>query len=246
MSRVYKRYDTTIEKSLQTLETYGVATIPNIIPAEECKKLREEIWSHLKRISNDTFDVSQPKTWRNYIDTFRPIKNMLLHGFSLGHIQPVWDIRQNPTVASVFANLWNQSDASQMITSFDGFSAYLPIHDLQEQNDAEVMHIDQGVTKRGFQCIQGLITLYDVKQGDGTLNILEGSHKYHDEYLFGKDSNLHSKSESNFVTIHDMKFYEERGCLRTYVEAEVGSLILWDSRTVHTGSIPTLNDRFRM
>ena len=43
-------------------------------------------------------------------------------------------------------------------------------------------YTDQSYQRNDFECIQGVVTLYDVEEGDATLKVLEGSNKYHGEY----------------------------------------------------------------
>ncbi|KAJ3127701.1 hypothetical protein HK098_005937 [Nowakowskiella sp. JEL0407] len=240
-SRVYKRYDTTAENAREVLNANGVATIPNVISAEECARLRTDIYNQIKIMSRGQVDVDDPSTYTNFLDLFRPMHSMLMQRHSIGHIQPVWDIRQNPAVVEAFAKIWN-SKPENMITSFDGISMFFPKHTTPMKG---WFHLDQGPAKRGFQCIQGQISLFDIRAGDATLNVLESSHKFHDEYF---DRSPARSTLSDFVMIDDLNFYKESGCQDTFVEADAGSLILWDSRTVHQGSIPTgdAENKFRL
>ena len=94
-----------------------------------------------------------------------------------------------------------------------------------------------------FKCIQGLITLFDVENGDATLACWPESHKHHED--FGKKFNL-NKSFAQGGRGENQYDYQEFGgdkpkteYLKSLglspccVEAKAGSLVLWDSRTVH-------------
>ncbi|KAJ3127454.1 hypothetical protein HK098_006336 [Nowakowskiella sp. JEL0407] len=241
LKRVYRSYTTSADEAMESLKITGIATIPNIIPKSECEFLKSEIYRHLNIMSQGEFDINDRSTWPKFIEIFEPYQSMMLQNFGIGHVQPLWDIRQTPSVVNAFAKLWNTSPEN-LITSFEGLSVYLPIPDLPLHESW--FHIDQHPSKRGFQCFQGQIPLFDVKEEDATLSILEKSHLYTDDYLDQAD-NLEN---CEYVLIEDLAYYKNRGCEETYVEAEAGSLILWDSRLVHEGAIPLRDgiDRFRM
>ena len=105
---------------------------------------------------------------------------MLHQHFGVGHAQAVWDVRQHPRVAGVFADLW-QTAAEDLLVSFDGFSLHVP----PEQNGNRGwfrqpwMHVDQSYTRNGFECVQGWVTAHPVEEGDATLAFLRGSHAHH-------------------------------------------------------------------
>ncbi|KAJ1570144.1 hypothetical protein HK096_001159 [Nowakowskiella sp. JEL0078] len=238
VNREYVSYDTTLEQSREFLVNHGVAAFPGILSQVECENLRYSIWDNMKTITNGAFDFYEKSTWPNYYSILQPECSMLLHHYSIGHIQPLWDIRQNENVVNAFAKVWGKTQPRDMITSFDGLSIFLPI--LGKKLEQGELHVDQGAQSRGFKCYQGLIPLYDINPGDGTLSVLENSHLYHDEYFDGK-----VKLESDYVEISDLWFYRKKGCRQTFVKASAGSLILWDSRTVHMGALP-VTDNLRM
>jgi hypothetical protein len=102
----YKSYDTSIQELKRTLEQNGVAVIPNVLTRQECITHRDQIWKELKHVMKDRFDITKPETWREFYSLY-PMHSMLLQHFSLGHMQPIWDIRQNEKVCEVFCKLWD-------------------------------------------------------------------------------------------------------------------------------------------
>ena len=72
-----------------------------------------------------------------------------------------------------------------------------------------------------------------VNEGDATLAILEGSHKYHKEFA------THFKITKNVqwtkLTKEQIEFYRERNCEFNRIVCPKGSLVMWDSRTIHCG-----------
>ena len=65
---------------------------------------------------------------------------------------------------------------------------------------------------------------------------MEGSHKYHQEFA----EKFNETRDIDWYPLEDEKldFYYDKGCVRHNVKASAGSLILWDSRTVHCGMEP--------
>ena len=120
----YKEYNTTLDNLNAFLDENGVAVIPNVLSEAECITLRNEIWSELKHVTQNRFDVNNQNTWREFFK-FYPLHSMLLQHFSLGHMKPVWNIRQNPKVCEVFEKIWNVNK-NDLLVSFDGLSVHLP------------------------------------------------------------------------------------------------------------------------
>ena len=105
-------------------------------------------------------------------------------------------------------------------------------------------HVDQCLTNTDV-CYQGMLLLTDATINTGGFAVVPGSHKRHADVLkaFGKDD-----SKSNFITLGTPEEANVKlsgigaepiggGLL---VEAKAGSLILWNSKTMHT-SIPGVN-----
>lgn len=71
--------------------------------------------------------------------------------------------------------------------------------------------------------------------GDATLTFLQGSHQYHAE--FRERFGITTKSDWNMIdTPEKHHFYtQERGCVQKSIQCPAGSMVLWDSRTIHSG-----------
>jgi hypothetical protein len=236
----YKRYDTTLDNLKDQLNKFGVATIPNVLTKKECADLRENIWKELNYVTKKKFSVNNEKSWFNFYQLY-PLHSMLFQHWQLGHIQPVWDIRQNESVGNVFSKFWNVP-IKDLLVSFDGLSISLPPEVTKRgyyNKDISWLHTDQSPLKQEFCCIQGLVNLYPVNKGDSTLSILERSHIYHQDFF--KETNRKPKSDWYKLQEGEKDFYTKKGCNQYCVEADEGSMILWDSRTIHQGIEPQLD-----
>jgi len=104
--------------------------------------------------------------------------------------------------------------------------------------------------KNGLQCVQGLVNMFDTREEDATLCVYLKSHLYFEKYAnaqmenFTNRTNKTSKTDiekefkSDFVRLDDLQFFKDRGCVELRIQCPAGSLVLWDSRTLHQGSQP--------
>ena len=181
----YKNFDCSLENCKDYINEHGVAVVPNVLTETEIKEAREAMWTLLESMlkkSEKPFDRNNSDTWSSYFDMF-PMHGMLLQHFKVGQSQFVWDIRQNQQVTNVFSQLW-KSKPEDMLTSFDGVSIHLPPEQTKKgfYRNSLWFHVDQSYCNSSFQCIQGMVTLWDCEDGDATLACWPKSHKLHAEY----------------------------------------------------------------
>lgn len=81
-----------------------------------------------------------------------------------------------------------------------------------------------------------MVNLYPVNDKDASLSILEGSHLLHQE--FKNNYNPDCNDDWYKLKSGEKQFYIDRGCNEFAVKAGIGSMIFWDSRTIHQGKEP--------
>ena len=238
----YKNYDTTLAKVKKQLDTYGVAVIPNILTKMEIDSMQTGMWDIIETLTSklDTpVNRNDDKTWKSYLELM-PLHAMLLQHYKVGHHQSIWDIRQNPNVVKVFAKLWNVKP-EELLTSFEGCAIHLPpeVTGKGWYKNNDWLHTDQSFARNNKECIQGFVTAFDINEGDATLTILEKSHNFHK----GCAEKFSLTDTDDWCKLDDaqIKYYSDNDCIRTCVKATAGSLILWDSRTIHAGQEPDKN-----
>lgn len=242
----YKIYNTDLNNLNNYLNKNGVAVIQNILTEEECIHSRNKIWDEINYVSQNRFNINNLETWNEFYN-FNPLHSMLLHYFSLGHMQPIWDIRQNPKVYQVFEKIWD-IPVNDLLVSFDGLSIHLPPEKTNKgfyEYETNWFHTDQSSKKIGRHSIQGLINLYPVNDGDATLSILENSHNLHQSFFIDN----HINNLSDWYQLKDSELDYFKSCESIAVKADIGSMILWDSRTFHQGILSDINrqnENFRM
>ena len=230
-----------LKSALHKIKQNGYCVISNILDQDEITKARDGLWSTLEFLTQDLnkpIDRNDNKTWATYyqMDSNR---DLIIQNWMIGHSQFVWDIRQNPKVVNVFAELWkvNQDD---LITSFDAISFHIPpeITGKGFYNGEDWWHTDQAPNNNVFSCIQGMVLLYDVYPGDATIRIFKKSNQLHRDIF----ANNKIKSNKNWYQFKNNDFNLLNTCEKTRVVAKAGDIILWDSRTAHYGILP-LKDR---
>ena len=232
----YKNYSTTLENLKKDLKKNGVAVIHNILDNKEINEMRVGMWQTLEHISKKfklPINRNDKESWKSYFELY-PLHSMLLQHFGLGHAQFIWNIRQNPKIVSVFSKLWNCKN-DELLTSYDGLSIHFPPEITKRgwYRSNDWLHTDQSYVRNNLECIQSFISGYDIEEGDATLTVLEGSHKFHKE--FSKKFNIKNTEDWYKLNEIEYKFYIDKGCKRTCIKCPAGSLVLWDSRTIHSG-----------
>ena len=235
-----EKYITTKENLKNTIEPYGVAIIENVLNEDEIKDMNAGMWDYLEHITqkfDKPINRNNKESWREYTKLY-PKHSMLLQNWGIGHAQFIWDIRQNNNVIDIFANLWKCKN-EDLLVSFDGASFHLPpeITNRGWYRGNMWYHTDQSYTRNNFECIQSWITGYDVNENDATLAFLEYSNKYHKE--FSEQYDIKDKSDWYKHTKDELKFYlDEKDCTEKKITCKAGSMVFWDSRTIHCGTEP--------
>ena len=230
------KYYCSKETLKETLNKFGVAIIPNVLNENECTSLVNGIWNYFEHITQEweiPIKKDNPNSWKEFYKLY-PTHAMLIQHWDVGHTQVSWDVRQNEKIVDIFSHFWN-CDKNELLVSFDGLSFNLPPEITKRgwNKNNTWYHTDQSFTVDEFKCIQSWVTGIDVNDGDATLSFMEGSNKYHKE--FRKNFNITDKSNWYKLTKEQEQFYLSKNCLYKNIKCPKGSLVLWDSRTIHCG-----------
>lgn len=241
----YNRYETTLEKLPMTLNKYGVAIIPDILNDDECEQMKQGMWNYLEFITSNLpvpINRNNQQSWKSFRALY-PKHSMLIQHWSIGHAQFIWDIRTNPKVIAPFERLW-KTPKENLLVSFDGASFHFPPEitgfGFAKDDGKSWIHCDQSYSRNGFECVQGWINAYDTDEGDATLTVLEGSHKFHQD--FSNSFDIPTSDDWFVLKDEHIDWYTNtKDCVRTNIKCPAGSLVLWDSRTIHCGKEPEPN-----
>jgi hypothetical protein len=196
----------------------------------------------------------------NWKEAF-PIHNKMgIFAGPAGQTQVMWDLRQDPRIIDVFAQIWNTSD---LIVSMDGLSFMCP-PEIREGYVEPWPHVDQAILRRQDgvasnnhppidfisesvlktlpYTIQGQFLFEDSFEGDGGFYCIPESHLRFTEFApqLEKICEITDNLERKKTRI---KFFEDffahikdtsgNPYVKKHITAPRGSLILWDSRTLH-------------
>lgn len=219
------------------LEKNGYAVIPNVLDDDQCKNLSDGFWKYWSRMTDGKIKEDDPTSWKAMYD-YMPAHGMLVQHFSIGHMQEIWDLRCNSKVIGVFEKIWNTPD---LTVSFDGAATGFPpeITNRGWHRD-DWLHLDQSPHRNKKECVQAWLTPLDVGPGDATLQVLKGSHKHHAAFAkhFKLDKDPACKNNWYKLEPKHVDWYNEQGCEHVTIECPKGSMVLWESRTVHAGRGP--------
>lgn len=237
-----EKYHCDVNGVKDMLKKYGVAIVPSVLTNEEAQAMRDGLWDSIEHITQ-AFDVpikrDDSKTWKSF-QLLYPLHSMLIQR-DISHAQYYWDLRCEPAIISVFANIWGV-DANDLLVSFDGISLHLPpeITGRGHFKGNTWYHTDQRLSMNDFACVQSFVSANEIRQGDATLSFLEGSHKYHGE--LAKKFAITDKTDWYKFNKEEQQFYLDKGCIEKCIMCPQGSLVLFDSRLAHMG-IESLKER---
>jgi len=223
---------------LTSLKTHGYAVVPDVLDAATCAKMQSGMWDHAEYISMGRLSRDDPSTWKSELqNTFLPNHGMLMQHHHWGHSQVVWDIRCDARVQEAYRHIHGPG---RLTVSFDGVSFGLaPEITGIGWHHSNWLHLDKGwgTVKWKRNAIQSWVTAFDIDEGDGTLQVLAGSHKFHKAFARAFGHEQHKKNWYK-LTEEEVQWYLGKGCRLVNITCKAGSQVLWDSRTVHAGRAP--------
>jgi hypothetical protein len=246
---------------LKDLEELGYCVVPNVLAVSEAEVLYERMWHEFIEKAWPSCRMDDRSNWK---DAFPMHSRAGIFAGPAGQTQVMWDIRQDPRIVDVFAQVWNTSD---LIVSMDGLSFMCP-PEIREGSYKPWPHVDQAVLRRQDDyahdntppidfvsesslktmpyTIQGQFLFEDSCDGDGGFYCIPKSvHRFeefapHLEAIYAEEvppEKRNAKWNAGYKYIFDFfnNTVDESGnpYRIKHVTATKGSLILWDSRTVH-------------
>jgi len=222
-------------ESLEHLESEGFVVIANALSPDEASHALELTWDYLEELGTgiDRHDVS---TWD---DDRWPIVTSggIVPSLGIGHSEAQWFTRSRPSIKMAFASIWDDPD---LLVSFDGMALWRPTSvnpDWATNRGGSWMHVDQHpVTRPGFHCVQGAVTLMPSSPSTGGNILIPQSHRW-----FSDIPQTYAERLARLPTWLDhFRFPVDDPRLATtppvMCHMEAGDMMLWDSRTVHCSS----------
>ncbi|CAG9996783.1 unnamed protein product [Clonostachys byssicola] len=212
----------------------GYVVLKGAIPLDRALGYRDKAYEWLQSFGTN-LDFDDPSTWTK--------SNLPIHScintfsrYSVCHEKFVWDARLEPGVVDTFAEIWG---TNELLVSFDALNVTFPNRkDVVPRPPWE--HVDQSPLRRGLNCIQGIINLSPAGPNDGGLVVYPGSHRLVEHFFdVETDSTTWKPDDIYEFSREELSWFESKGLSPVKVCAEPGDLIIWDSRTIHYGSVPS-------
>jgi len=228
----------TLPSTFTQLADDGYQVITDVISKAVCGTIIDQLWTWLEGCGTGV-KRDDSSTWKS--PTFPHNVHGIIQHSRAGHSEGVWAVRAHPAVHNVFSDIWG---TPELITSFDAVcidpppevtGSKQPIHP-----GGTWLHTDQGSARQGRHCIQGFVTLEDIDEEDNTLCVLAGSHAHHSAFFahFG----ITTSGDWNKLQPQHIEWMKaQAGVTEIRIPARAGSLVLWDSRTVHCNTKPMKN-----
>lgn len=234
---------------LKDLEEQGYCVIPEVLSRDEAEMLYQRVWHEFIEQAWPNCRMDDRSNWK---ETFPMHNRMGIFAGPAGQTQVMWDLRQDPRIVGIFAGIWNTDD---LIVSMDGLSFMCP-QEIRKGYIEPWPHVDQAILQRqdnvahsnlpplGFvsesslktqpYTIQGQFLFEDSYEGDGGFYCIPRSHLRFSELapqLEGLWTLPITNAERKEMRLKLLtSFFGDSG---KQIKAPKGSLILWDSRTVH-------------
>lgn len=252
------------QQNLKELQVEGYTVVKNVLTEQEVNSSREHFWDWLEDlgsgIDRHNLESWSDENWPGNVYTGY-IGN---HGISQSKF--VWSLRAHPKVKDAFAKIWtstynvhnlnhsssvatshNMTLDKGMIASMDSVICWRPwwFCDFEDwEPKVEGLHVDQNpIDKEGFWCIQGMISLYDVTETSGGLQVVPKTHSLKMQESLKPYANplVPPHNQGDFILLPDSKskdaFIKQVTKDVKLVLAKAGDLILWDSRLIHGGLV---------
>lgn len=219
------------------LHTHGYSVIQDILAPEIYSSVLSEFWDYLGSCNtDDPIQKDVPESWS--YDKVIPSTNGVFKAL-IGHEKFIWDVRVN--TLKVFQRIWNLYGPRDLVTSFDGGSFLIPT---KKESFQTWLHFDQHRSRRGFDCVQGVMTLTDSFEEDGGFCFLcPNSGEYGSvEKFFQKFMDDHQSCGLVWGKV-DMTDPILRGQKIKKLCVPKNSLILFDSRLLHANVPSRRNPR---
>lgn len=222
-----KLQTTKIENLEKILNKYGVAILNDYFDEEYADNLFDSAKAWMINLNVGLSNDSE--TWKLNNTPLGPRFGM--YQSIISHFPQFWKLRED--MYYVFAYLYGKDE---LLTSIDGASIY-PSRKPRKRKDWP--HIDQTVSS-DFLCYQSQFVTTDTTASFvATLK----SHSFHKKILnnFGivdNKTNWHKFSDDQIVELQ--KIFDKK--YQTPIYAKKGSIIFWDSRTIHSAKYQDAND----
>jgi hypothetical protein len=225
------------------LQKYGYCVVENVLTPYECHETIDKMWFWLEGLGTG-IKRDDKTTWNNDNWVMNLHQGMIQH--TLGQEEFMWKTREHLNILYVFYQIYN---TFELLTSFDaaticrppetGFARSPTTSWLHTDQKIVPVKLDKVYTSK-YYSIQGAVNLEESDDNDAGFFVGEGSHLLHTKMF--KNNKIIPKENWYLITKNDLDYLQENNIKFYKVNATKGSLILFDSRAIHSG-FPHQNNR---
>lgn len=230
------------------LQENGYAVIPHVLTPDECQHWINEFWIAMQKFIPEATEetVCQPDSpWIHHLG------GLIQSGFN--HAPFMWWVRCHPKILDIAEQIYGTRELS---VSFDGIAVERAPERRRNVKGRKMTrasydsktrlqrnyHNDRNSKYRASTDIhiQMEVPMNDVDDGDATLMVLVNSHKYYDEFVRQFPHTLSGRKDWRPLELEEKMWFLSKPDVRELdVGAPKGSLILWDTKTVHSNKRAT-------
>lgn len=245
----------TLESLRHTLAREGILVVKNVLDAATCLALKQDMveWLRIRNV-----EVNNPVTWKSYNNDYFEMSSSILGMMNSGDICEsacVQNAKSSPRLKQLFCDIY-EVPVSELVMERGGvFWGFPPEHYPGGRIPTDPtggyahwsdmwMHSDRGRNTVMPSTLLTTVILENVEFQDHGFVYLSNSHVYHDEFFASHPKgSLDLEScleETDYVqlTFEDVKYFEGKGCQWRKVVAPKGSVIVWDTRLIHSTCSP--------
>jgi len=214
------------------LDEHGYVAV-KAINTDEAAVYTQRVWSWIKTI-NPAISETDPSTWAK--ETSWPNqRDGVFQSYGIGQSELMWRIRCEPGVLAAFQAVWQTKD---LLCSFDGMGMFPAAPNSPFVRDEVILwpHRDEGLHVKERRSVQGLVSLVDNRSAsDGGFVVYPGTHliDFSVDYPDGIGKDTYK------IPGDDPRMYHGRCPEGILVRVPAGTLIIWDSRTIHCNIPPS-------
>jgi hypothetical protein len=217
-----------VKKASEDLKRDGYAIIEDVFTKEECLILRQKMWCHWEEISDGK--LTEKTDYSNMMaKDLPPHKHGILESYRINHLKTIREIRHDHRIIAIYAFLYG---TDQLTCSTDRINFKFPGRRYKSSHPWP--HADQHPARLGCITIQSYVTLMDCHENDPGNRFYRGSHAIFDSF-FKEKRKTSKKNDWNTLNDDEIdRLVNDEKCPLIKPTYKAGSMLLWDSRTVHS------------
>lgn len=224
-----------VQQAARDLDAHGYAVIPSLASAALRTRWIDAYWETLGAMTNGAIS-------RNDVQSHKKINNLkgiVQEPCELSHARFAWEVRVFCRVA--FAHLYGDC---HLATSIDRLCYYYRPDSANNMPERRAkgpwLHTDQSPLRKGRWWVQAFLDLLGTGELDGGLLVAAGTHQRHAAILNACGQGAVRDDWYKLTDVDRALCAQKKLISRelTKVVCPPGSLVLWDSRTLHQNTPP--------